>query len=84
MTEVEEGVAGETLEDQRSTMLARAQAMLPHVSDVQNFGEQTFTDTMRVEGTNERVTVTQSTQEVFDEAVDRRKLLNKLMDCVGG
>ena len=65
-------------------MLARLKAMMPEVSETQDFADLQFTDTMPLEGTTQVVTVARSAQKDFDRAVKRRNLLKKLMDCVNG
>lgn len=57
------------------------------ISETQDFGDQVFTDTVRVirdDGTEEIVEVERAANDVFAEAVDRRNVLNRLMDCLSG
>lgn len=62
--------------------LAKLEAMIPRVSEEQDFGDLQFTDRVRLkgrEGTRKR-----SAQKQFDVAVKKRNALKKLMDCMGG
>ena len=66
------------------SMLNSIAHAMPHIMDQQDFGDQTFTDTVRISETGDRVQVTQNVQKVFDKEVTRRNGLRKLLGCVSG
>ncbi len=66
------------------TTLAKAAAMLPIVDETQDFGDLTFTDTVRIQETGRRAKVKRDAQVEFRRAVKRKNLLKRLLDCVSG
>lgn len=62
--------------------MARAAAMLPLVSEEQDFGDLEFTDRVRLKG--KPGTRKRKAQKVFDQEVKKRNMLKTLMDCLGG
>lgn len=59
-------------------------AAMPHIFTQQDFGDLTFTDTVRIQETGETAEVTENVQKVFDRAVKRKNVLKRLLDCVSG
>jgi hypothetical protein len=64
--------------------LAETALLLPEVDDRQDFGDITFTDTVRLEETGKRANRKVLAQRQFDRAVKRRNLMKRLLDCVSG
>ena len=64
--------------------LARTESILPLVSDKQDFGDLTISDTVRIEETGKRAKVKLSVQSQFDEAVERKNVIKRLLDCLSG
>lgn len=64
--------------------LARTASILPLVSDKQDFGDLTISDTVRIEETGKRAKVKLSVQSQFDEAVERKNVIKRLLDCLSG
>ena len=54
----------------------------PTISSTQDFGDLTLSEQVRVAGTGQTVTISQSAQRVFDQTVKRRDVVRKLKDCV--
>lgn len=54
----------------------------PTISSTQDFGDLTLTEQVKVAGTGETVTMSQSAQRVFDQTVKRRDIVRKLKDCM--
>lgn len=65
-------------------LLAQAVVRMPRIAEQQDFSGVTFTDRMRLDEFDEDVFVEVPAQEKFDEAVERRNVLKRLMDCVDG
>jgi hypothetical protein len=65
-------------------MLARAQALLPALAAVQDFGDVKFTKDYTLAGTKERVTATRTANKEFELASKRKGTLKMLKDCLGG
>ncbi len=65
-------------------LLNSISAAMPHIFEQQDFGNMTFTDTVRILETGEKAEVTENVQKVFDDAVERRNGLRKLLGCVSG
>ena len=80
----EEQIAGGTRPDQIDSILAKVAGNMPHIFEQQDFGDLTDTGTVRVKETGETAKVERNTQQVFDKAVKRRNVLNKLLECISG
>lgn len=65
-------------------LLSRALVAMPGVADVQDFGKLTFVDRVAIEGLAETVEIKEDAQRVFDRAVKRRGVIERLLDCVSG
>lgn len=66
------------------TVLARAAAALPLVDETQDFGDLTITDRVQIQETGKRGTETAHAQTKFRQAVKRKNVIKKLLDCVSG
>lgn len=71
-------------ERMESRDLAQMMTGMPQIIDQQDFGDVAFTDTVRVKETGELADMTTPAQIIFDDAVQRRNGLRKLLGCVSG
>ena len=65
-------------------LLARAESLMPLVYSEQDFGDVRFPDTFVLEDTQDTVEVSESAQQRFDEAVERKNTLKRLLRCISG
>lgn len=77
-----QGIGGDEM--QVDTMLARAAAMLPIVDETQDFGDLTISDRVRIEETGRKGTREVRARDKFRQAVKRKNIVQKLLDCVSG
>jgi len=70
--------------NQIDSILTSVAGNMPHIFEQQDFGDLTDTGTVRVKETGETAKVERKTQQVFDRAVKRRNVLNKLLECISG
>ena len=56
--------------------------MFQRVSQQQDFGDINITEEVEVEGTGEKVTITESAQSRFDDVMTRKSTIEKLRDCL--
>ncbi len=82
MVSAEELVGGAA--NEIGTLLAEASAMLPEVAAQQDFQKVSFVDRVRVKGLDKGVEIEQPAQKIFNRAVKRRGVIQKLLDCVSG
>jgi hypothetical protein len=61
-----------------------APARGPIVDETQTFGDLVLREEVEVRGTGEVVEVAQAAQEVFEQAVQRRRGMQQLLECVSG
>jgi hypothetical protein len=65
-------------------MLARAQALLPALAAVQDFGDVQFTKDYTLAGTKQQIATTRTFNREFEIAAKRKNTLKDLKDCLGG
>ncbi len=65
-------------------MLTQALILLDKLAEFQDFGELTFTDKVPVKGFAGVVEIEANAQQVFDTAVKRRTVIDKLLECISG
>lgn len=58
--------------------------VMPHLMIDQDFGDLTFTDTMRLAGSEQDMEVTRDAQALFEQSKQRKKALKMLKDCLSG
>jgi hypothetical protein len=82
LTELVTAVLGvETETPELAQDLAKVEGLIPRVAEAQDFGEQEFTDRVRLKG--KPGTRTRKVQTVFDREVKKRNMLKTLLDCLG-
>lgn len=67
------------------TILSQAAAMLPLVDETQDFGDVKLpAEDMTIQGTRDTAKVRRSAQVEFRQAVKRKNVIKRLLDCVSG